>query len=106
MQLLILLPIAIFLYVGYRIRQNYELVWKPIVVFAALYSIGLVVICQFSRLGISYFVSVNGETEVKRSMALFIEPLTLLVKCFIFSLLFTFAGSWLQQFAKQKRGMK
>jgi hypothetical protein len=105
-QLLILLPIAIFLYMGYNIRRKYTMAWKPILVFAALYSIGLVVICQFSKVGISYFVSMNGETEAEFSMSIFLEPLSLLVKCFIFSLLFTYAGAWFQQFSRKQRGMK
>ncbi|AKU26564.1 hypothetical protein IB49_09060 [Geobacillus sp. LC300] len=85
MQLLILLPIVIFLYMGYNIRRKYTMAWKPLLVFAALYSIGLVVICQFSKVGVSYFMSMNGETEAEFSMSIFLEPLSLLVKCFIFS---------------------
>lgn len=99
LQVLILLPIIIFLYVGYNIRRKYTVTWKPILVFSLLYSIGLIFVSFLSRFGLSYFISFNGEEEMEFSLFIFLDSFSLLVKCFIFAFLFTYMGAWIQQFS-------
>lgn len=94
-KLALLLPIVLFIWAGYRIAKQPNLI-KNLLIFSFVYSIIMLGIASISDIGFSFSGKMMGETG-NVSMELGFGLSGLFIRSLIFSFVFAYLGTWINK---------
>ncbi|MGA9290113.1 MAG: hypothetical protein WBV93_17420, partial [Anaerobacillus sp.] len=97
----LLIPIALFVWAGYRMQQEGDIQFLRITLFGFLYALLMSLLAAGTNSGIEFFSSMN-VAEIEDAPRLFIgfSAIATFFKCFIFSTLLAIVGAY---WKKQRR---
>ncbi|WP_185819481.1 zinc ribbon domain-containing protein [Salibacterium salarium] len=104
LQLFILVPILVFLYIGYRLSKRSGTFVQPILIFSLIYSVFIAVIAVLGTNSYEFMVqNFAGRSEVmENGVSVRVPFFRLFFFSFLFSSVVTYAGTWIRTVFNEK----
>ncbi|PTY75100.1 hypothetical protein B5V88_15435 [Heyndrickxia sporothermodurans] len=101
LKLAIIIPIALFLYAGYKMGKSKTFSWKSVILFSLIYSLFMSITAGFTNL--EMVLKYNGTDVINKPTSLFFgfHPFGMFIRSFIFSFIVSYAGSFINKIVKK-----
>lgn len=96
LKLAIFIPIALFIFAGFRIGKKPNLL-KNLIIFSAVYAVIMCVLTAITNLGFTLNAQITGQTPVNMSMDLGYGNAGTFIRSLLLSFVFAYLGTWINK---------
>ncbi|MBS4174248.1 zinc ribbon domain-containing protein [Bacillus sp. FJAT-49736] len=100
LKLAIIIPIALFLYAGFRMAKSASFSWKSIVLFALVYSLFMSIAAGYTNMEMGLSFSGTGLPSKSQFLFFGFHPFGMFIRSFLFSFLISYGGAFLRKIIK------